>query len=63
VLGTESKVQARDNIEMNIRDIMNWPTIMSKAGTHIGDILKLKLPGVIHIIYNTVLLTSSKQWS
>jgi hypothetical protein len=45
---------------MNIREIMNWLTIMSKAGAHIGDVLKLKMAGVIHIIYNTVLLTSSK---
>jgi hypothetical protein len=48
----ETKVQAGDNIDMNITDIMNWPTIMSKAGAHIGDALMLKLASVIHIIYN-----------
>jgi hypothetical protein len=49
----KTKVQAAYNIEMNIREIMNWPTKMSKAEAHIGDLLKLKLAGVIHIIYNT----------
>jgi hypothetical protein len=49
----KTKARARDNIEMNIKEIINWPTIMSKAGAHIGHVLKLKLAGVIHIIYNT----------
>jgi hypothetical protein len=39
---------------------MKWLTTMSKAGAHNGDVLKLRLAGVIHIIYNVVLLTSSK---
>jgi hypothetical protein len=49
----ETKIRVGDNIEINIREIMNWPMMMSKARTHIGDVLKLKLAGVIHVIYNT----------
>jgi hypothetical protein len=60
VLGMETKIQTEDNIEINIRELMKWLTTMSKAVAHNGDILKLKLAGVIHIIYNVVLLTSSK---
>jgi hypothetical protein len=49
----KTKIRSLDIIEMISREIMNWPRTMSKAGTHIGDLLKLKLAGVIHIIYNT----------
>jgi hypothetical protein len=56
----ETKIQTEDNIEMNITEIMKWLTTMSKAGAHIGGVLKLKLADVIHITYNILLLTSSK---
>jgi hypothetical protein len=52
-------ILTEDNIEMNTGEIMNWLMTMSKEGTHISEVLKLKLAGAIH----TVLPTSSKQWS
>jgi hypothetical protein len=35
MLGMETKIQTGDDIEMNIREIMNWLITISKAGAHI----------------------------